>query len=79
MNRVVKVLLEAVLVGVGVVILGTIVSYGISKLNPVKLESKCRDWNKYYVMELSLFLTGFLFHIIFEVAGLNKLYCLHYK
>jgi xanthine/uracil permease len=79
MNKVVKVLLEAVLVGVGVVILGTIVSYGISMLNPVKLEKVCEGWNKYYVMELSLFLTGFLFHIIFEITGLNRMYCRHYK
>ena len=79
MNKIVKVLLEAILVGLGVVILGTTVSFGISMLNPVKLKKVCEGWNKYYVMEISLFLTGFLFHIIFEITGMNKLYCHHYK
>ena len=67
--------IEAIFVGVVIVIVGTLVaglfSYGFkSDLPPV-----CKDWNKNYVMEMSLFFTGFVSHLFFEIVGLNKWYC----
>ena len=41
----------------------------------VDLPPVCKDWNKNYIMEISLFLTGFLTHLAFEFMGANKWYC----
>ena len=35
------------------------------------------DWNKYYVMEIALFFTGFCLHLGCEFTGINKWYCKH--
>tara|TARA_Y100000389_G_C17322634_1_gene443872 strand:- start:95 stop:367 length:273 start_codon:yes stop_codon:yes gene_type:complete len=70
-------ILEAVLVGVVLVVVGTVVTYGVSKFSTSDLPPVCKDWNKNYMMELSLFATGVLTHLTFEVLGLNKLYCRH--
>ena len=43
----------------------------------VDLPKGCREWNKNHIMEISLFLTGFIAHIIFELFGLNNWYCKH--
>tara|TARA_Y100000591_G_scaffold331024_1_gene363651 strand:+ start:4001 stop:4246 length:246 start_codon:yes stop_codon:yes gene_type:complete len=70
-----KLLIEAVVVGLSTVIMGTIIGYILGKFNSVDLPSACKQWNKNHIMELSLFLTGFLLHLIWEMAGLNKWYC----
>ena len=38
----------------------------------------CSKWNKYYIMEINLFLTGFIFHMVFEYFGLNRAYAKNY-
>ena len=70
-----KLLKEAVFVGIVTVILGSIVGWGVSKTMKSDLPKVCKDWNNFYVMEISLFLTGFLIHIIMEQIGLNHWYC----
>jgi hypothetical protein len=73
-----QILIEAIVVGVSTVIMGSIVGYIISMLvnhNKTEGSNKNQEWNKYYVMEIALFLTGFLLHIFYEIAGLNKMYC----
>lgn len=42
------------------------------------LPEVCSTWNEFYIMELNLFLAGFLFHIICQVVGLNSWYCKNY-
>ena len=69
------VLIEAVVVGIVVVIMGTIVSYLLGNFFKVDLPPVCDDWNKNYVMEISLFLTGVVSHLFFEFLGINKWYC----
>ena len=66
---------EAVVVGLTIVVMGTLVSFVIAYSIKSDLPPVCKDWNKNYVMELSLFFTGFLTHFIFEFVGLNKWYC----
>ena len=68
-------LLEAIIVGLLVVIVGTFVGFIIGKFFSIPLPKTCKKWNKYHIMEISLFITGFLVHIICELLGLNKLYC----
>ena len=62
---------EAFFVGIITVIVGTLISLMFKS----KVPSQCKDWNKNYVMEWSLFLTGFAIHIICEYMGINKWYC----
>ena len=70
-----KLLLEAISVGIITVIIGTIVGFGVGKLFSSKLPSVCKKWNKNHVMEISLFLTGFLVHLLCEFTGINGWYC----
>jgi len=74
---VVKILTNAILVGIATVIVGLIVGFGIRQLKPHKEYqcAECRDWNKYHVMEISLFFTGFFVYIIAELFGVNTMYC----
>lgn len=70
-----KLLIEAVVVGLSVVIFGTLASFLVGSSFRVELPPVCDDWNKNYAMEISLFLTGVLAHLFFEVTGVNKWYC----
>ena len=73
-----QVLLEAIVVGISTVIMGSIVGYIIGMIvnyGKTDVSHKNQDWNKYFIMEIALFLTGFLLHIFYEIAGLNKMYC----
>ena len=70
-----QVLMQAVVVGISTVIMGSIVGFVISQLVPSTGTKDSKDWNKYYVMEIALFFTGFFLHIAYEVLGLNAWYC----
>ncbi len=70
-----KLLVEASVVGVMVVVIGTLVSYFIGKFTSTDLPPVCKDWNKNYIMEITLFVIGFITHILCEYVGLNKWYC----
>jgi hypothetical protein len=47
-------------------------------LKKPSLPDICGTWNKYRVMEINLFVAGFLFHMFFEYTGLNKKYVDNY-
>lgn len=70
-----KLFSEAIFVGISLIILGNLVGFLVGKyyIKP-ELPSGCSEYNKYYVMELTLFLTGFFLHILCEVCGLNRWY-----
>ena len=71
----VQLFIEAFVVGISVVIVGTIISLILKLIIKSDLPKECENWNKYYVMEITLFLIGFLLHILYEALGLNKWYC----
>lgn len=54
-----KTFYQAVMFGVVTVFLGVILSMVFGFLKP-ELPAECETWNKYYVMEVILFLTGFI-------------------
>ena len=78
MNTTVKLAIEALFVGISTVIVGFFVSQ-LSKLfvKNQQLPIECKDWNKNYIMEVSLFLTGITMHVFYELAGMNNWYCKH--
>jgi len=77
MNKIKKLVKEAFFVGLLVLGMGTVVSKIVGSTLSVPLPTACKSWNKYHVMEISLFLTGVLAHIFCEVTGINKWYCKH--
>lgn len=70
-----QIIIEAIIVGIVVVIIGVIISSLIGIIWKKSVPKVCQDWNKNHVMEIALFLTGFLTHILFQVVGINKKYC----
>ena len=74
----VTLLMEAVVVGVVLVVVGNIVGFALSK-SPLNIDipKVCDTWNDLYVMEASLFLTGVVTHLLFEFIGGNRWYCKH--
>tara|TARA_Y100000816_G_C25900999_1_gene469997 strand:+ start:107 stop:382 length:276 start_codon:yes stop_codon:yes gene_type:complete len=73
--KIYELFIEAIVVGIAMVIVGTMVGYVIAKSFAVDLPPVCKKWNKNHIMELSLFLTGFIGHLLFEFIGANKWYC----
>lgn len=65
-----KLLTEAIVLGIVIVMIGSIISFVISKFFKNDLPPVCKDWNKNYVMEISLFLTGFVTHFVYKLVGL---------
>jgi hypothetical protein len=70
-----RLLIEAVIVGIVVTLIGTLSGYIVGKFNNIDLPSVCKKWNKNHIMEISLFITGFFTHLLFELLGLNGWYC----
>lgn len=65
-------LLKAIIMGFFVLIIGSMIRFTMSKLM-TDLPSSCKDWNKYFIIEISLFFTGFFAHLLCEWIGMNKL------
>ena len=70
-----QIIIEAIVVGIITVIIGNISGLLVASVLKVNLPEICNDWNKYYTMEITLFLTGFLIHLLCEFTGINKWYC----
>ena len=68
-------IIEAIVVGILTVIVGTIVGYVVGKLFSNDLPKICKTWNRNHIMEICLFFTGFIIHLICEFSGINKWYC----
>ena len=70
-----QLLIEAILVGIVLVVIGYLVTFIISKIYSTNLPKICKKWNKNYIMEISLFFIGAFTHLFFELIGFNKWYC----
>ena len=79
MRTIINVISEACFVGILLIIIGSIVAFLIRKTNySPELPETCRRWNQYHVMEICLFITGFLTHLLLEYSpfgNINQYYC----
>ena len=76
-NNTLRVIKEATFVGILAVFAGYAASYILRPYFKVDLPEICKSWNKKYLMEASLFATGFLLHIFLEFTGMNKTYAVY--
>mgnify|MGYP007025757634 FL=1 len=67
-----KIILEAFWVGLLGLVIGSIVAFVIGAFFSVDQPTVCKNWNKNYMMELSLFLTGFIIHLFSEFTRINS-------
>ena len=77
MNYYLNLFIEAWIVGIITVIVGNVVSSVISFSNfypRPKLPATCMNYNKYFIMEFTLFLTGVIIHLLCEITGINVWY-----
>jgi len=70
-----QVLLEAVIMGAIVIILGYVVGWITQPFVGVSLPGVCKAWNNKYMLEINLFLIGFILHLITEYSGAGAWYC----
>jgi len=70
-----KLIIEAFFVGILTVLVGSLITFCLSSnyLIP-KISKDCKNYNKYFIREITLFLTGFCIHIFCEMVGLNTWY-----
>ena len=71
-----QLLFEATVVGIILLIITFTISWGLTPLLGVSgLPHECKTWNKYHLMEISILLSGMIFHILAEYTGVNDKYC----
>ena len=75
MNYWLNLTIEGIAVGISVLLVGILVRYLIAKLrgNSTSFIFTNRG------MWISLFLTGFIVHVVLDILGLNAWYCKNYK
>lgn len=78
-KKVSTVLTEAVIVGLLLIPFTYATGFAFSGVmkKPV-LPDVCKTWNRHYVMEINLFLSGFFFHLAMEYLGINRWYASRY-
>ncbi len=76
-NNTLRIIKEATFIGLLTVAAGYLASYIVRPYFKVDLPEICKRWNDKYVMEASLFVTGFLLHLLLEFTGLNKFYAVY--
>ena len=77
MNKILKVGIESLVVGIMTVLVGSLVGFLVGMVMKTELPPVCKDWNKNFVMEISLFLTGVFIHLFCEFTGVNAWYCVN--
>lgn len=67
-----KLFKEALFVGLGTALMGTLLSYFAMAYSNNSFNFKFNHWDTVIISE---FLSGFLLHYLWEYYGLNKWYC----
>lgn len=66
--------IEAIVVGIITVVVGSIISRILMHTNNLKQTFQSIPWNNWYTLEWSYFITGVFIHLLCEVIGINKWY-----
>lgn len=61
-----QLLIQGIIKGIIIVIFGSLIGFIITLVIKNDLPDECKNWNKFYLMEISLFLSGFSMHIFLE-------------
>ena len=61
-----QLLIQGIIKGIIIVIFGSLIGFIITLVIINDLPDECKNWNKFYLMEISLFLSGFSMHIFLE-------------
>jgi hypothetical protein len=76
MNANSVIIIEAMFVGIITVIIGHLSRFLLNKYYNVEEKvSIYESWNKNYIMEKQLYVTGLLIHILCQISGINHWYC----
>ena len=74
-----KILLESIIVGAITSILGNLIVTILVKYNSLEnndiIDSNLTKYKNTYIIQIALFLTGILIHLLLEYIGLEKWYC----
>lgn len=70
-----QVLYESFVVGIATLIIGSLFRLTMNVFMGIDKPIKGEAWNKYYMDEVCLFLTGVTIHLGCEILGINKWYC----
>ena len=57
---------DALFFAILVVLIGNIIGFFVGAAFGVDLPPVCKKWNKNHVMEISLFITGFISYLVFK-------------
>ena len=71
-----KIFFEAIVYGILAVIIGLIFTLIFKQFSfdlKEKLPDECKNWNKYYIMEISLFVVGFFLRYSLQLPVINNL------
>ena len=78
-NIMYKLIIESVIIGCITSILGNIIIHMLNRYNSYEkndnLNNKIYKYKQTYLIQIALFLTGFLIHLSLEYIGLDKWYC----
>ena len=73
------VFIEACVVGIALIPMVYIAGFIAKKLvAKPSLPEVCSTWNQNYIMEVNVFIAGFLFHMIAQYTGVNAWYVRNY-
>ena len=64
-----NIFIRSLYTGIATVLVGLFVSFAIELTIYSKSQHNSKEWNKYHVMEIALFITGFLVNLLTELFG----------